>query len=303
MGKIIRWTMRSICNMFKDRLNNNFDCVVFIDGNRGLGKSTLAYRIAAIVKGRRLKDPGSSNFDPWKDIVYSRVDVMKALATKKRDVIFADEMVNVAYRRDFYVQDQKTLLKMLNMYRDSENLFLGCIPDFLILDKHIQQLVALRITVVRRGVAILHGPIRSLYKSDPWDIDNNRKIEMKWGSKPKYKQLSTFLGILTFSDMTPGQREQYELVKQDKRNQLLTDIDGADVIKDNMGRFIDRILAGKISEKMFKEFALINDVNYTLFRGRIRDRLAKKGVEKQLRELLLSDDNKKGKGVHPNFNI
>ena len=53
-----------------------------------------------------------------------------------------------------YENEQKTLLKALNMYRDSCNVFIGCIPKFVELDKQIQRLCKIRITIL--FVILLH---------------------------------------------------------------------------------------------------------------------------------------------------
>ena len=97
-----------MCDVIEGWIGNKFDGIIFIEGKRGLGKSTLAYKIAT-----RLKTPIA--FSPKRDIVYSRDDTLKHLATKKGGVIFSDEMINVAYNRDFYNEEQKVLLKALNM--------------------------------------------------------------------------------------------------------------------------------------------------------------------------------------------
>jgi len=109
-------------------------------------------------------------------------------------------MINVTYNRDFYVEDQKLLLKGLNMYRDSCNVFVGCIPRFIDLDVQLQRMCKIRITVVRRGIALIQTRRKAIYSTDPWDIRMNQKIEDKWSMKgtknPRYSQLTTVRGII-----------------------------------------------------------------------------------------------------------
>jgi len=283
MVRIIKWNLNTFCDMIKKRIANKFDCIIFIDGAcaRRIGKSTLAYKICNRIK---------KNFNEKKDIVYSREDVVKALANKKYDVIFADEMTNVSYKRDFYLEDQKNLLKMLDMYGDNYNLFIGVIPHFLNLDKHLLGLVNIRLTVLRRGVAIVHIPKKTMYDTDMWDIYNNKKEEMKWKTKQNYKKLSTFRGILTFTDLTPKQRERYEEVKAEKRNLLGYGENEKMKLKDDFENLVDEIISGNITDEFLKDYCFLKKVDISALKSRIRKSLFKKGVKKNLKELL-KDNN------------
>ena len=168
----------------------------------------------------RLKERGHVTFSPKQNIVYDKEDTLKLLATKKKCFIFSDEMINVAYNRDFYDKDQKDILKVLNMYRDSGNVFFGAIPKFNDLDTQMRKICKLRIVVVRRGVAELHRPKHNVFSNDRWDTSANAKIEDKLGRKKAPSRYSTFVGILKFSDITPNQREIYEKIKEDKRGKI-----------------------------------------------------------------------------------
>jgi len=278
--RILRWSLQNVCDMIKDRRNNKFDAIVFIDGVRGIGKSTLAYEICSRVKG-------AGYFNPKKDIVYSQKDVMEELSRRENDILFVDEAINVAYNRDFYSENQKDLIKMLNMYRDRCNLYIGCIPNFYNLDKQIQRLCCMRITVLRRGVAIIHLPKPAMFNNDVWDTDSNKKEEIKWNKfnmKPRYAKLSTFAGMLTFNDLTVKQRETYEQVKNEKRSHIM----GTDdiQIKDNVGMIVDKILEGKIDMPTLKTLGDVSGLKWDRFRNNIRKKLNEKGEERKLRELV-----------------
>lgn len=243
MGTII-WDLKDIMEVIWGCQLNKYDIVIYVDGKRGLGKSTLSYKICS-----RMPD-----FKPKRDIVFTREDVNKLLASKYYGTIFADEMVNVAHNRDFYLQDQKDLIKQINMYRDSCNLFIGCIPFFMRLDTQMLELCKIRLTCVRRGVALVQIQIGSLYSNDPWDIKNNLKIESKFVGKGKrvpYYKLSTYKGILHFSDLTPKQRKIYEKIKRLKRGYIMKDKEELKVKKsDNtkMKQVYDLLINGHIKD-------------------------------------------------------
>lgn len=287
MGRrILKWSLGSFCDMLRKRLGNNFDIVLFIDGVCGIGKSTLGYKICSRIK---------KNFNPQKDIVFSREDVMSSLAIKKNDVILADEMINVTYKRDFYLENQKKLLKMLDGYRDSCNLFIGCVPEFYNLDKHLQGRASLRLYVVRRGVAVVHMPIKSMYKVDKWDSHQNQRLEEKWrDGKPRYRQLSTFKGVLTFGDLTQNQKEIYNQIKETKRHHLFTDEEKAkDSKEDYVDTLLNRIVDGKVTREFVVEIACINKTSFDSLRARLNARLQKKGLGKSISEYLISSKKSK----------
>lgn len=218
---MLRWSLQDLIEVIEGCILDKFDCVIFCEGSRGLGKSTLMYKL-----GLRLHARGIASFRPRNNMVFSREDTLKLLAKQKANYILSDELINVAYNRDFYEEEQKVLLKALNMYRDSCNVFAGCVPKFNDLDTQIKKLCKIRITIIRRGVALIHTQIKGIYRTDPWDSRENMKIEVgrqkkrRAGSTMKWGKLSTVKGVLSFSDLTPKQRDLYERLKQKKRGQV-----------------------------------------------------------------------------------
>lgn len=210
----------SICN----RLQNKFDAFIVVEGLRGLGKSTLAYKLMKLVK-QEMKNRGVDGykFSPRRDLLYDRMEVIKFFNDRNRSAI-ADEMVNVSFSRDFYNEDQKDLIKIINMNRDHENFCISCIPHFKNLDTQIKKLCSMRITVVRRGLAIIQTPNKTIYSADIWDETLNEKIEKKWLEKgvtrPHYSKLTTFRGFLRFPKLSEKQELIYQKIKDEKRNKI-----------------------------------------------------------------------------------
>lgn len=229
MGKAIyKWSVRRLCRMIERMLSQKFDCIIIIEGERGLGKSTLGYLILKGVKHIIRQNPNGSEelgkirFNPKKDILYTRKEIINAFNERWFSSFMADEMINVSFNRSFYEEDQKKLIRIINMNRDHCNLFVACVPQFQTLDNQIKNLCKIRITVVRRGVAIVQTKNRTLYNPDKWETHINEKIEREWFKSgrfiPKYPQLTTFRGVLRFRDLTPLERELYEEIKLNKRN-------------------------------------------------------------------------------------
>lgn len=287
------WLRKRIENM----INNKFDCIMFVEGNRGLGKSTFCYKLLS-----GLDIP--IKFKPQRDLVYTRADTLKHLATKKGGAIFSDEMINVAYNRDFYENEQKTLLKALNMYRDSCNVFCGCIPKFVELDKQIQRLCKIRITIVRRGVALLQTQNPSIYQSDSWDLKNNQKIESKWTTKgvknPRYSQLTTMRALIRFGDLTSKQREEYEAIKQSKRGQVFGEYQDGQLLYENPDKIfyenlVKQALAGKVTKETWNTLAVINNKKQDEMRRKFNQYLKESGSDKTFRDLILTSKEKQKK--------
>lgn len=255
----IDWSIKNIADSIKKSQQEKFDSLIVCSGNRGLGKSTLAIKIAS-----RFPE-----FNMQRDIVFSREDVMKQIATKKHGVIIADEMINVTYNRDFFVQDQNKIIKMLNMYRDSCNIFIACIPSFAALDKQFRQLVKLRLDVIERGMAVVHMPNMKSYSADVWDMGVNEKIEANWMkndvTRPKYDRLSTYEGYLVSGDLGVKQREAYEQIKNEKRGHLVEeDVGDEENTKQRKWReiLVDIALEGKLNKDLFRSMCEMNKMTY-----------------------------------------
>lgn len=213
----IYWTITDLATLMKNMQDNKFDCIIAICGSRGIGKSSMAVKLA-------LKFP---QFKIKRDIAFSRQDVMEQLTNKQQGVIVADEVINVVHNREFFSPEQNKMIKMLNMYRDSCNIFIVCVPNFLDLDRQFRNLVKIRIDIHRRGTGFVHFPIKSQFTDDIWCIKQCQRIQELWLNnkrmKPRYSFLPTYRGIIRFSDLSPKRREIYERVKQQKRNVLVTE--------------------------------------------------------------------------------
>jgi len=238
-------------NAICDRLTNKFDVFMVIEGKRGLGKSTLGYKLMMMVR-REMKKRGVQgyNFIPKRDLLYERKEVL-SFFHKRQHSGLADEMINVSFNRDFYNEDQKDLIKMINMNRDHNNLFIACVPQFKNLDSQMKNLASMKITVVRRGISIVHTPNKTVYSSDIWDERINEKIERGWllgGIKnPKYSRLTTFRGFLRFPKLTDKQEAIYQQIKDDKRNVIAQDKGlEEEKEKDPFEKIYDKLVGGLI---------------------------------------------------------
>jgi hypothetical protein len=190
-------------------------------------------------------------------------------------------MINVAFNRDFFGEDQKNLVKMINMNRDHGNLLICCVPQFQNLDNQIKNLCKIRITVARRGLAVIQTPNRTIYNRDRWDSSNNEKIERDWLKKgsglPQYSRLNTFRGMIRFPALTEKQQIIYDKIKGAERNVIkgvlgVTEEQGNK--DDPFQKTMDRLLSGGIRNSTeLQGIAFALGMDYNSMRNKIVKRL------------------------------
>lgn len=296
---VFTWSIKRLAKLIEEMQNNKFDCLIIIEGNRGLGKSTLGYHLANRVKTHK--------FAPKKDILYKRKEIIDAFNNRWMSTFMADEMINVSFNRDFYDMDQKKLIKIINMNRDHCNLFIACVPQFQTLDNQIKNLCKIRITVVRRGLAIVQTQNRSIYATDRWDSQVNEKIEKNWLkngiTKPRYSRLTTFRGLLTFGDLTPKQREEYEEIKRNKRNEIKQEQEAEEQSNKPADRLYGLLGEGKIgTRQMFDNMCLAMGLKPLNVMQNIRIRMRNEGDNRKFQDFFVDEYKEVGDhGVVPTW--
>lgn len=187
--------------------------------------STLAFKLSKAVSKemRRRGVKKDYKFLPHRDILYTRAEIIKFFNGRNKTGI-GDEFVLAGFGRDFYSEEQKDLIKLINLNRDHNNLMFSCIPHFKVMDTQLKGLTSMRITVIRRGFAIIQTPNKTIYSPDIWDEALNSKIERKWvetkTKNPQYARLTTCRGFVKFTKLTDKDEALYQKVKDDKRQQI-----------------------------------------------------------------------------------
>ena len=278
----IIWSLNDIVEIAKTRQVNKFDMIIAVSGPRGNSKSSFLFKYFSKFK----------SFRPWKHQIYSRNDVMRLLEGGKFGCIFDDEAIRTGYKRNFFDQDQKLLIQMLNMYRDNFNVYGLAVPNFYNLDKDLRDLVKIHIHMIERGFGVVHFPNEgSLYSEDKWDIKQNKRTEDRWARartknpnyKPKYNRLTTFRGYIRFKDLTPKQRELYEDVKVTKRKAVYEEEMKREEEGDGFyDRLIIRIKDGEVSKKAFQEICLANGLKHSAVSNFLNTKFRDEGIKERL---------------------
>jgi len=274
--KLKKITLKQLGELISKRVENHYDAIAFAEGARGNGKSTFIGKVCF-----RLKPP-LKKFRMKRDIAFSREDVVKQLSKKEKGIVWADELVNVAYNRDFYESGQKVLLKALNMYRDSGNVFFGCIPRFVDLDAQLQRLCRMRIVIPKRGLAIIHEPVHSIYTKDPWDIKTNMKIEANWtlkNKKPQWHKLTTAKAYVRFGKFAPLTEEKYKRLKKEKRGRVMEEYSMRDDLKEKSfyESLVEEIIKGDMTKEMFHTVIRVKGIKAPTAKKAVNNILAERG--------------------------
>lgn len=277
--RVFNWSLKKLCEMIDRVIENDFDFNIVITGNRGLGKSTLAYIIAKKTK--------FSKFIPNHSLLYSNEDIIKALSKRQKSKIIGDEIIQTAFNRDFYSKWNKLLIRTLTMYRDSHNLFIACAPNFASLDNQFRTLLRMRIDVVKRGIAVIHTPNQTQYSKDVWDTQVNEKIERQWvmqgTAKPKYSRLTTFRGVLKFPDLSDKEKEKYQKIKFEKRNKIFEEEFEKEGQTKNepYDKLEELLVSGQVkNRKHFDELCFLFNLKPTATERQLKKRFRDKGMEK-----------------------
>lgn len=297
--KGIKWSIKDLFEIAKERQNNKLDFIICWSGKRGSGKSTGSYRFCSKFK----------IFKPKKHIVYDRKQLMQNLELMKYGVIMDDEAIRTGYKRNFFDSEQKLFVQLLNMYRDHFNIYSLCIPNFYSLDKDLRDLIKVHIQVIRRGVAAIHIPNDdSLYSEDKWDIKINQRIEENYMKrklknptlKMPYHKLTTFRGYIRYSALPTRIEEKYLKIKEENRKKIYQE----ELIEMNpenkkeksiYENLTDLILKEQISTEDLIKYSEINSLNYNKFRSNLRNHLSRRQNAKELKFYLRQRDKKMAK--------
>ena len=315
MAILWRWGFDKVVKLVVATLLNQYDMFMVVEGSTGIGKSTFAVTLAIRVKREfkklknldydtvnfyydylnleakgvshedflnrliQFKKDNHYDFKLNKHLLYDKEHTIKFL-TGYHGIGIPDEAINVAFNRDFFMEDQKNIVKIINMYRDHLNLCMACVPNFNVLDNQIKNLCKMRISVVRRGIAIIQTPNKTFYGKDKWDTAYNEKIEREWlgnkSRKPQYTKLTTFRGLVKFPPLPGYIEDKYKQIKEERRTVILKDEMGVEMKEDQSAEdmLFNKLIGGGIKNfQVFEGVALANGVSASTLRQRIKRRL------------------------------
>lgn len=277
------WTVKEFVEILKQRQKNEFDVNIAVTGKRGDGKSTFINKVLL-----KFKD-----FNQEKCQVYDREKVIELLSEQKFGYCWDDEGINTAYKRDFHSRRQQDLIKIITAYRDNFNMYMTAIPFFYSLDKDLREMIFCHIHIIERGKAVILIQLEdSIHMQDPWDTKNNQKKEEKWQKikrkNPKYvipyHELSTFVGYVTFGDLTPKQKKKYKEIKKRKRHEAF--IKEKDQKEEKEKGFIDELYdllkKGDLDKPSLENICKVNHKKFSSIWSLLHKKLRDDGLKETL---------------------
>ena len=190
-----------------ENIENDFDNVICVYGREGSGKSVLSYWIL-------------KKFCPDFDLEECYVPSFEDLLTKIHDsnaregaIFWLDEATNLASNRDWMNVDNKTFIKILEIFRSRKWTLILCIPDINRLDKYLRE---------QRIRCILHTEILD------WDGNPNktrgyaelRRVDVQ-SNNFRAEQV---IGYLKFPDIPAEDKAKYLAVKKSTQEDIIEEM-------------------------------------------------------------------------------
>jgi hypothetical protein len=301
----IIWTIKELVDVLRNRQLNKFDCNFGVSGKRGDGKSTFMLKIFKSFK--------KYGFIQKKHQVYSQKDVTNLLAAQIFGFCWDDEAINSGYKRNFQHAGQKILIQIITNYRDNFNLYGSAVPFFYSLDKALRELMFMHVHIIERGLAVIFLPLADqVHSQDPWDTNNNIKIEEREyrrmkkfpNSKFRWHKFSTFAGYIYFGPMSQHEGELYDTIKKEKRYK---NFEQSGAFKDQEDlSFIDKVYKlikeRKLTKEGLQQACLVEGKKYSNIMNNLNVKLKNEGeLRKSIGDFFLILDDKafhsKGKGL------
>lgn len=293
----IRWNVREIAGLLRQRQLNKFDANMGVSGARGDGKSTFLFKIFNAFK----KD----GFKPKKHQVYSQEDVVNLLSNQTFGYCWDDEAINSGYKREFGKSGQINLIKTVTNYRDNFNIYGSALPFFYNLDRALRELIFMHVHIKERGVGVMFLPLEGqIHTQDPWDTVTNKKIEAKENAmimknpnhKFRYHLFTTFAGYVFFSPMTRKQEEMYRAIKKEKRARAFEVIND-DRPKQFNHKIYSYLLEGKLNKNTLMHLCLIEGKKYSSTLMALNKMLKDNGIMDKTVSDFLAKEKKKANNV------
>ncbi len=215
--------LKRFCFVLKERIKRNWDNVVAITGDEGVGKSTLAIWIGKLVdKYFNIERNEIVSTDPKE--LYEKITKLR-----KGSVLIVDEAIKILYKHEWASKTQKFLNTVYALARKENKTTLLCIPRFRDLNEFFRNhRVKFWIHVFARGKAIIFVRDWNPFAKDVWWMDYNQEIIEKWtkGKNPivdidlsrkieLFSKCKNFISLIEFPNLDKKTEEEYnEFVKK-----------------------------------------------------------------------------------------
>jgi len=175
-------SIHNFAGVVSELLNSDRDCVIAVGGFTGEGKSCFTSQLA--------KQYCALNNTYWgfDRMTWLRKEMMKWIDGEGENkegqlpqlsVIIPDELFSMFYKRQWYEAGQIDAISTFNMCRDRHLLVIGNVPNFWDLDGGFTNRIRFYVYIPKRGTAWVFEQENNPFTSDPWNINDNKKIFRK----------------------------------------------------------------------------------------------------------------------------
>jgi len=190
--------------LYERRISNSQDLVILIDdyhARRGTGKTVASLQLA---QGMDQNPPLT-----WENVSMSPQEIRNSYTTlPQRSAIVLDEGEVGAGNRDTQTKSNKALNEIMSMGRVEQKYVIVNTPSIGFIDKHIRQLADVWISMVAKGLGLVH-----YFKRQPY------------GNQGSGTLLTEKQGMIQFEDIEKGTqlRDVYNQLTQEKRKHISGD--------------------------------------------------------------------------------
>lgn len=170
------WRLKLFLELCWEQCNNNDDVILFINGSRGKGKSTLGVQMLRHYIEKYL----NIRFNKQvlrEHIIYDYDALMdKGRNLPDKHPVMIDEGVRVAYSGDFAAKEVKTLVKFFAQCRTKHRLTIIISPNFTDITTRLRSYAKYRVRCEDRGIGVLFSRDNS-EGVDPFHLDMLKSTE------------------------------------------------------------------------------------------------------------------------------
>lgn len=216
--------IKVFAKLLKQRVKQDFDAVVAVTGEEGVGKSSCAVQIAKRVDRK-------FSFER-NEIILPNIHLLKEKIMQLPDgsAVVVDEAIKLLYKLQWSSKSQIFLNTLYALARKKRKVTLLCISRFTDLNEFFRNhRVKFWVFIPYRGFAVVFIRDWSPFAKDPWWIDHNQKIIESYMKLKKLKDISkhhkeeilqkcrNFLMTFTYDNLSDEEKKQYaEVVEKYK---------------------------------------------------------------------------------------